>query len=432
MRKHNYTQPVKCLIRIILLILINNHLTYSQKITELCEKGKWDKAEEKCMKLTGEEQQNAYRELAEAYLKADNIEKANEFYGKTKDPENGYLEIAEIYFSRKNYDKAREYYSKTNNPAKGYFKIAEVYFNRGDYEKSAEYYAVTDNPENGYLKIAEEYFKNAKYDKAAEYFSKTKNPVDGYFKIAEALFNIHDYEGAIEYYSKTNDPNAGYIMVAEAYFDKKDFKNAAKIYSKTDIRDEGHKKIAKVYYETWLKKPIDESKKAFSLNSDKTLYNKVVEMETFCNEKLYKSVIFESSLMYKINHMQKLLELLLLYDTNINLLNKNNTAINARINKHSSLTMNDIRGLQDYGLEKVNPDRDINISTFIFSMLNYLYDNNNFTVQNSHTDSYHFKRCVELLMSINSVLKGDTKIKDSVNDRFAAEGLTKYKSLIKL
>ena len=67
----------------IILIIIIGFFTFplnAQKVTKLCEKGQYEKAEQYCAKQKSEVQKQTYLELAEAYFNINNYEKAATFY----------------------------------------------------------------------------------------------------------------------------------------------------------------------------------------------------------------------------------------------------------------------------------------------------------------------------------------------------------------
>ncbi|MCK4664979.1 MAG: tetratricopeptide repeat protein [Bacteroidales bacterium] len=222
---------------LIILIGLIPWCSNAQKVTKLFEKAQYEKAEQYCAKQKGEKQKDCYKELADAYSKVENYEKAIKYYEKVfvdnKEKLNeSYLKIANAYFDKSNYEKASEFYAKTDESKEGYLKIANTYFENKNYEKASEFYAKTDKSKEGYIKIADAYLKKGKYNKAEELYAEADKSKEGYIKIADAYFEKENYKKAIKYYEKAGQGKNEYQKVADAYYEKNDYENATCFYEK--------------------------------------------------------------------------------------------------------------------------------------------------------------------------------------------------------
>ena len=220
-------------ISVLIMLTLMSTTLHAQRVTELFEKGKFEKAEKYCSKQKGEMQAVCYKELAEAYYSMEDYDKAAIFYGKTDNPKEGYLNIADAYLAEEHYEKASIFYEKTDNPSKNLLKIAEIYLDNKEYENAAVLYSKTKNPMDGYLKIAGALYLEEKYESAASFYEKTDNPDSGYLKIAEACIDKKEYEKAADYFARTGDPNTGYKRIARIYLLNNNQDKAKEYYTKT-------------------------------------------------------------------------------------------------------------------------------------------------------------------------------------------------------
>jgi len=201
---------------LILLSLIALN-TNAQKVTSFFEKGKYDKAEAYCEKQSGDEQKQAYTELADLYFGIGDLENADKFYSKSQNPQEGYLKIANVYFEQENMYKAETFFEKANKNEEGHLKIANYYFAKNDLLKAEEHYAKTNNPEEYFFNIAEKKITEKNYEKAEKLYAKSNNPNAGYLKIANSYFQENKLEIAGEYFGKTDNPKEGYLKIANEY-----------------------------------------------------------------------------------------------------------------------------------------------------------------------------------------------------------------------
>ncbi len=228
----------------------------AQKVTKLFEKGQYEKAEQYCLKQTGEKQNLCFTELAEAYFKEKKYDKASEFYAKTNKSKEGYLKIADACFSVQNLEKSALFYEKADD-YEGLERIGDAYIDQKACDKAVEYYekAYSDNNEKlteCYNKTADAYLKNYNFEDAEIYYKKANNKI-----YTEKFGNVYleqkKYDKAKEYFEKafsedTAKLKESYIKIADAYFDIRRFNKASHYYFKADYRA-GYEKIGNYYFE---------------------------------------------------------------------------------------------------------------------------------------------------------------------------------------
>lgn len=186
-----YDKKIVGLLLTMILFLSIQSLAGDKKLDRLIEDGKLKKAEEYCLKLKGQKQQEGWKAVADAYFSLGDFEKAAQLYDNAgEDGRNdGYKDIAEAYAAKNDLETSLEFYKKiphSGGLAMIYGRMGDVYNEKGEKEQA----------KNFYQKAVDEYeliLKSFMYDWRPSYFNERRrfiNALNSFEKPIEELLEI--------------------------------------------------------------------------------------------------------------------------------------------------------------------------------------------------------------------------------------------------